>query len=158
VRAAQAAADEAAADDARRRFREQGIVPIEPDDRIGVMLAPGERLVAVHRAASLERRKGWRDPAGGLDGDLYLTTCRLVHLGRASIEYPLAEIREAVVGTGALWLVVTGARGVEIGVADPRVLRVEIAAVREATRASAAPAPGATASPSEGGSGGRLAG
>jgi len=158
VRADETAADEAAADDARRRFREQGIVPIEPAERIGAMLAPGERVVAVHRAAWLERRKGWRDPAGGLDGDLYLTTCRLVHLGRATIEYPLAEIREAMVGAGALRLVVADARGVEIGVSDPRVLRVQIAAIREATRASATPDPGATASPDEGGSGGRLAG
>jgi hypothetical protein len=140
------AADEAAADEARRRLREQGIVPIEPDDRIGVMLVPGERVVAVRRDVSLERRKGWHDPDEGLGGDLYVTTRRLVHLGRMPVEYPLAEIQEAEVATRALRLVVGACRGVEIGVHDPRVLRVEIAAVREAaslSAARAASAPGA---------------
>jgi len=133
----EAAADEAAADEARRRLHEQGIVPIEPDDRIGVMLAPGERVVAVHRAVSLERRKGWLDPLGGLGGDLYVTTRRLIHFGPVPVEYALCEIREAVVATGALRLIVGEGRGVEIEVHDPRLLRVEIAAVREAARAPA---------------------
>ena len=143
----EAAADEAAADEARRRLREQGIVPIEPDGRIGVMLASGERVVATRRGVSLERRKGWHDPDEGLGGDLYVTTRRLVHLGRTPVEYPLAEIQEAEVAPRALRLVVGAGRGVEIGVHDPRVLRVEIAAVREAAtsrppRASARKLPG----------------
>ena len=149
TRATEAVVDEAAADEARQRFREQGIVPIEPDARIGVMLAPGERVVAVHREASLERRKGWRGPAGGMDGNLYVTTERLVHLGRASVEYPLAEICEVIVGTGAIRLVVADSQGVEIGVVYPRVLRVEIAAVREA-RAIATEVPGAPGTSSRG--------
>lgn len=136
----EAAADEAAADDARWRLREQGIVPIEPDERIGIMLVPGERVVAVRRDVSLERRKGWHDPVEGLGGDLYVTTRRLVHVGRMPVEYPLAEIQEAEVATRALRLVVGAGRGVEIGVHDPRVLRVEIAAAREAASQSAAPA------------------
>ncbi len=57
------------------------------------------------------------------------------------VEYPLAEIREAVVAEGALWLVVGESHGVEIGVADPLLLRVEIAAVREAARVSASRGP-----------------
>ena len=137
ARSAGRAADEASAGEARRRLREQGIVPIEPDDRIGVMLAPEELVVAVRRSVSLERRKGWREPGGGLGGDLYVTTRRLVHLGRVPIEYPLGEIREAVVAEGALRLVVSASHGVEIAVHDPCLLRVEIAAVREAARVSA---------------------
>ncbi len=113
-------------------------MPIEPDDRIGVMLAPGEMVVAVRRSVILERRKGWLEPGGGLGGDLYVTTQRLVYLGRMPVEYPLAEIREAIVADGALWLVVGESRGVEIAVEDPCLLRVEIAAVREAARAAAA--------------------
>jgi len=113
-------------------------VPIEPDDRIGVLLAPEELVVAVRRSVSLERRKGWRDPDGGLSGDLYVTTQRLVHLGRKKVEYPLGEIQEAVVAEGALRLVVGESRGIEIEVRDPRLLRVEISAVREEARASAA--------------------
>jgi len=113
-------------------------VPIEPDERIGVLLAPQELVLAVRRSASLERRKGWREPGGGLSGDLYVTTQRLVHLGRIQVEYPLGEIKEAVVAEGALRLVVGESRGVEIEVRDPRLLRVEIAAVREGARAAAA--------------------
>jgi len=131
-----ASADEAAADEARRRLREQGIVPIEPDDRIGVMLAPEELVLAVRRSVSLERREGWREPGGGLRGDLYVTTRRLVHLGRVRVEYALGDIQEAVVAESALRLVI-GERGVEIAVRDPRLLRVQISAVREAARAAA---------------------
>lgn len=112
-------------------------MPIEPDARIGVLLAPEELVLAVRRSVSLERRKGWREPGGGLSGDLYVTTQRLVHLGRMQVEYALGEIQEAVVAEGALRLVVGASRGVEIEVQDPRLLRVEIAAVREAARASA---------------------
>jgi hypothetical protein len=132
------AADEASANGARRRLREQGIVPIEPDERIGVMLAPEERVVAVRRDVVLERRKDWRDPEDGLGGDLYVTTRRLVHLGRVLVHYQLAEIREAEVAAGAIRLVVGDCHGVEIRVHDPRVLRVEIAAVREAASTSVA--------------------
>lgn len=136
-------ADEASADEARLRLREDGIVPIEPDDRIRVMLAPGEIVAAVRRSVSLERRKGARE-SPGLIGDLYVTTRRLVHLGRDRVEYSLCEIRDAVEAEGALRLIVGDQRGIEIRVSDPRLLRVEIAAVREAARLSAAdvgPAP-----------------
>jgi len=120
------------------------------------MLAPGERLVAVRRDVWLERRTGWRDPGAGLRGDFYVTTRRLVHLGRLPIEFSLCEIREAVVAERALRLVVGENRGVEIEVDDPRLLRVEIAAVREAARPGVAPgplgdaAPDAEASPDQG--------
>jgi len=133
----EAAADEAAADEARLRLREQGIVPIEPDDRIGAMLAPEELVLAIRRSVSLERRKGWREPGGGLRGDLYVTTRRLVHLGRVRVEYALGDIQEAVVADSALRLVI-GESGVEIKVPDPRLLRVQVSAVREGARAAAA--------------------
>lgn len=131
-------ADEATAGDARRRLRERGIVALEPDARIGVMLAPGERIVAVRRAITLERRKDVHDPGQALRGDLYVTTSRLVCLGPVPVDVPLAEIREAVVATGALRLVVGEGRGMEIRTDDPYLLRVEISAVREAARTTAA--------------------
>jgi hypothetical protein len=133
--ALEAAADAAAADLVRRQLRERGIVPLEPDPRIGTMVGPEERVVAVRHDVSLERRRGWRQPDGGIGGDLYVTTRRLVHLGPPTVEYPLADVREVVVATGALRMVVAGNLGVEIRVRDPRVLRVEIAAAREAARA-----------------------
>lgn len=133
-----ASADETSANDARRRLRRQGIVAVEPDARIGVMLGPGERVVAVRRAVSVERRKDTRDPEEGLFGDLYVTTSRLVYLGSVPVEIALLDIREAVAASGALRLVVGDGRGVEIRTSDPCVLRVEIAAVREAARTTAA--------------------
>jgi hypothetical protein len=133
----EASVDAAAADVRRRQLRERGIVPIEPDTRIASMVGPEEHVVAVRQAVSLERRRGWRQPGRGLLGDLYVTTHRLVHLGQQPVEYALADVREVVVATGSLRLVVAGSLGVEIRVSDPRVLRVEIAAAREAARASA---------------------
>jgi hypothetical protein len=133
--------DAASVDDARRRLREQGIVAIEPDERIGVMLGPGERVVAVRRAISIERRTEFKNPDVGLRGDLYVTTSRLVYLGLVPVEVPLADIREADVVTGALRLVVGDGRGMEIRIVDPDLLRVEIAAVREAARVAATTGP-----------------
>jgi hypothetical protein len=127
--------DEALADEARRRLREQGIIPIEPDDRVAAFLDPDEILVAVRRSASIERRQHPRGGDPGLRGDLYLTSHRLVHLGRARVVYELEEIREAVVASRQLLLVVGDNRGVAIDVGDPRLLRVEIAAARAAARA-----------------------
>ena len=120
--------DEASADEARRRLREQGIVPIEPDDRIGPLLEPDELLLAVRRSTFLDRRQPRRDDAPGLHGDLYVTTRRLVHLGRLRVCYALEEIREADVAGSQLRLVVAENRGVALDVADPGVLRVEIGA------------------------------
>lgn len=130
-------ADEASAEKARRRLRERGIVAIEPDDCIGVLLAPSEKLVAVRRSVRLERRQGQREAAEGLAGDLYVTTRRLVHLGRLRVDYGLSDITDAVEAPGALRLIVGEERGIQISVPDPRVLRVEIAAVREAAHAAA---------------------
>ena len=132
-RAALRAADEASADDARRRLRERGIVPIEPDERIGVMLEPGELVVTTRRAALLDRRQSRPIDAPGLGGDLYVTTRRLVHLGRRPVVYDLDEIDEAIVVGDRLVLVVDDGLGVAIAVDDPRVLRVEIAAARAAS-------------------------
>jgi hypothetical protein len=130
-------ADELAADEARRRIREHGIVPIATDDRIRALLVPGECLVAVRRGVALERRIGARDGDDGLCGDLYLTTGRMLLLGSWPVEFRLADISEVVVVGDGLRLIV-GKRGVGIRVCDPRVLRVEIAAARAAARATTA--------------------
>lgn len=130
-------ADEARAEEARRRLHEQGIVPIEPDERIAGLLDRDERVYAVRRATSLERRQHPRGDDPGLHGDLYLTSRRLVHLGRTRVDYRLQQISDAVVSAHRLVLVTDESHGVTIDVADPRVLRVEIAAARAAARESA---------------------
>jgi hypothetical protein len=124
--------DEAAADEARRRMHAQGIVPIESDARIAVMLEPEEAVVTVRHEAALDRRQGGPVERRGLCGDLYVTTRRLVHLGRGPVAYQLADIREAVVVGDQLQLVVGDATAIAITVDDPRLLRVEIAAARVA--------------------------
>ncbi|MHB8892671.1 MAG: hypothetical protein ACYC65_11575, partial [Candidatus Limnocylindrales bacterium] len=52
-----AVADEAAADEARARFRRDGPPPLPPDDRIAPLLDPDERHVALRHVAMLDRRE-----------------------------------------------------------------------------------------------------
>jgi hypothetical protein len=127
-------ADRASAATARARARRDGIVFVEPDERIGVMLGPEERLVAVRREVSFERRKEARDPRPSPTGDLYVTTARLVCMGPPAVQVPLRQIRDAVVGVGRLRLLIGDGRGLEIRTRDPYTLRAEIGAAREAVR------------------------
>jgi hypothetical protein len=73
----------------------------------------------------------------GLAGDLYVTSARLVHVGRTVLEYDLGAIREAVVSAERLLLILCDGVGVAVDVARPRLLRVEIAAARARQAASA---------------------
>jgi hypothetical protein len=130
------AVDEARARQARLRLREQGLIPIDPDCRIAVMLEPDELLVAVRRSVELDRRQPAAGDAGGLAGDLYVTTHRLIHLGRRTLAFELGEIREADLAADRLLLQLRDGRAVAIAVGDPRHLRVEIAAARATARAS----------------------
>ena len=141
---ARAADDEAAALEARDRFRDGSMEPIEPDARIAVRLVPGEQVLAVRRSAVLDRREP-QPGAGyaaypGLAGDLYLTSARLVHLGRTALEYDLDAIREVTVSAEHLLLVLCDGAGLILDVDRPRLFRVEIAAVRAMRVARAPPA------------------
>jgi hypothetical protein len=131
---ARAADDEAAALQARDRFRDGAIEAIEPDARIAERLVPGEEVFAVRRSAVLDRREpqpGAGHPAyPGLAGDLYLTSVRLVHFGRLMLEYDLDAIREVAVSAEHLLLVLRDGAGLILDVDRPRLFRVEIAAVR----------------------------
>jgi len=131
-----AAADENAADEARERYRTEPMALLEADDRIAPLLAPGEDVVAVRRSAVLERREvppGAEGPMG-LVGDLYLTSRRLVLVGRRTVSFDLGEIAEAMLAGDQLLLVMRDGQGASLGVAQPRLLRVEIAAARTAAR------------------------
>ena len=122
--------DEKRAMAARRRLRRRGLAAIEADGRIAVLLEPGEAVVAIRRAALLERRDADRSVELGVVGDLYVSTRRLVHLGRTTISYRLLDIRDAVVAGDVLMLILRDGIGLRIGVDDPRLLRVQIAAAR----------------------------
>jgi hypothetical protein len=125
-------ADRAAADEARLRLRERGIVPIEPDHRIATMLHPDEAVVTFRASVAIDRRVATREPDAGLQGDLYVTTDRVVHLGRSNLSLDLDEISEAAIVGDTLRLVLDNESAVSLAVNDPRLLRVQIAAAREA--------------------------
>ena len=138
----EAAADEAAAAEARRRFRAEGMPPLAPDTPIAPLLAPGERLFGIHRGVRFDRRQ----PEPGLRveprlaGDLYVTSGRLVLIGRQTLSFELAAIEDAVVSPGRLLLVFRDGQGLTLGVERPRVLWVEIATSRARARTCPGPA------------------
>jgi hypothetical protein len=127
--------DEDCAAAARARYRVEPMMPIQPDCVITPMLQSGEWLLVVRRGALLERRQPASGAAGpGLTGDLYLTSRRLLHVGRLTLAFCLDEIEEAMVSGDRLLLVLHGGTGVALDVLGPRLLRVEIATARAAAR------------------------
>lgn len=133
---ARAAADEAAADTARARYRNAPMPALPADERIGPLLVPGERVLAVHSSALLERRQpapGARARAG-LAGTLYLTSRRVVLVGRMTLSYELGAIAEVMLAGERLLLLLHDGQGLTLEVTQPRLLRVEIAAARAAVK------------------------
>ena len=129
---ARAAADEAAADQARNSYRTLAMAPLDSDAQIAPLLTPDEAVVAVRRSAVLDRREsGLRSGApAALAGDLYLTTRRLVLVGRFILSFELDEIEDAVLSGERLLLAMRDGRGASLDVAQPRLFRVEIATAR----------------------------
>lgn len=132
-----AAADEAAASAARERYRRRGIDPEAPDERIAPLLQPGEQVVAIRRSAALDRREPASTPAPppGLGGDLYVTSRRLVLVGRRFVAFDLVDIEDVVLSGERLFLVMRDGAGVTLDVDWPRLLRVHVAAARAASPA-----------------------
>ena len=129
-------ADEADAAEARPRYRADGIKPVAPDERLARLLDPGERALAVHPSAALDRRESAlaRRPAPGLAGNLYLTSRRLVLVGRHVLTFDLAEIDDVVLSGERLLVAMRDGTGITLDVEGPRLLRVQIAAARSALR------------------------
>jgi len=146
---ARAAADQAAADEARPRFRRDGLPTLPPDERIAPLLEPGERLVALRHAALLDRREP--SPGGrltpGVAGELFVTSRRLVLLGRVTLSFELAAIEDAVLSGERLLLVLHDGHGVALQIAQPSLLWVEIAAARAYARSARASGTGAGPQP-----------
>ena len=133
---AHARADEAAADTARELYRTRPMATLEPDERIGALLCPHEQVVAVRRSAQLHRLQpipGWDVPPG-LAGDLYLTSRRLVLVGRMTLDFDLEDIEETDLSGGRLLVALCDGRGLSLDVEQPRTLRVEIATARALAR------------------------
>lgn len=130
-----AAVDQAAADEARVRYRRRGVEGLDPDERIGPVLEPGEQLLAVRRSAFAYRAETLESVATPpVVVDLYVTSRRLVLAGPDMIFFDLAALEEAVVSHERLLIVLRDGVGLVLEVGQPRLLRVEIAAARSARR------------------------
>lgn len=128
-----AEADEADAAAARRRFRAHGLPRLEANDHVARWLRQTEVVVARRAAVIVERHDAGNEPAES-GGELYLTTQRLLVLGRRPIAVDLDEVDELeVVGERLLVRLRTGI-GLAIQTGGPRLLRTEVAAAMEARR------------------------
>jgi hypothetical protein len=129
--------DETLAAEARVRFRQQGLVALQPDDAIRPLLGPGEWVFGWRREAMLDRRQPSTPEAReGVRGELYLTSHRLVLLGRPVVEIGLECIAEIGMAGERLFLVLADGSSAAIDVDMPRLLRVEISAARAAARSA----------------------
>lgn len=146
---ARATEDEAAALAARDRYLGGEMERLEPDPRVAGILVEGENVYAVRRSALLDRRAPQPGPRRsdypGLAGDLYVTASRLLHVGRFVLEYELDAIRELSLSGERLLVLLGDGTGLILDVDHPRLLRVEIAALR--ARRAAPRCPGTASRP-----------
>lgn len=133
---ARAAADAAAADEAREQYRTERMATLEPDTRIAPLLDSDELVLAVRHGAVFDRRQYIRgsDAPASIAGALYLTTRRLMLVGRVTLSIDLGVIEEVGLSGGRVVLALRDGTGVLVEVAEPRLLRVEIAAARASAR------------------------
>jgi hypothetical protein len=130
--AARVAADERAADEERERLASEPL-PVLPSRAEQVFQPwPNERIHAERHAAMVERSQD--APLSG--GTLYLTSRRLVHVGReAVVEIDLERIADMAVALERLLLIeLTDGSDLAIEVDGPRLLRVQVAAARAILR------------------------
>jgi hypothetical protein len=126
--------DDEDAGHARRRYRSHGIEPLEPDPCIGPLLEPGEDVLARHQGVVLDRRQlsTRDDPSSPMPGDLYVTSSRLVHVGRRVVTIELDDVEDAALVGDRVLLITRGGIGVTLEGDRPRLLRVQMAAARAA--------------------------
>jgi hypothetical protein len=131
--AQRAAADDAAAAEARELYREGLPPPIEPDSDIVGHLTPGESVHGLRTRAMLRVPGG--DDALGYGGSLYLTSRRLIHLGQVTMAVLLTDIAETSLAGERLLLTLPHGEGMSFEIDRPRLFRAELAAtMREARR------------------------
>src|SRR6478736_2063363 len=109
--------DESEADEARIRYRVEG--------------RPSETAVDV-RSSTVVTRHPRGDGTDELAGPLLLTTQRLLVMGHTPLEVELDEIDELTFAGERLLVTLRDGTGLSLDVAKPRLLRVQIAALREA--------------------------
>ena len=128
-----AAQDEADAAAARERFRIGPIPALEPDEDIAGHLSQGEVVHALRRRAILRAPGG--DTSLGYGGTLYLTSRRLVHLGKVVMSVQLTDIAESSLAGERLLLTLNNGEGLSLDVDRPRLLRAEMAEAARELRA-----------------------
>jgi hypothetical protein len=126
------AADEAAATVARERYRDGPLPSIDADGRIVGHLFPGESVHGLRTRAIL-RAAGGEDPSG-YGGFLYLTSRRLVHLGKGVLMVKLTDIVESSLAGERLLLTLRNGDGLTLDMDSPRLFRAEMAATMRELR------------------------
>jgi hypothetical protein len=125
--------DEHEADEARVRYRADGLPRLAVDGPITDLLRPGETVVDLRPSAVVSRHvRG--DGTEQLPGRLYLTSQRLLLVGRAPLAVELGEIEELALAGERLLVTLRGSTGLAIDASRPRLLRVQIAAALAAGR------------------------
>ena len=126
--------DEAAAREARARYRRYGPEPLDPTDAARALLAPGEVLLGICPDVALELRRPGEGgpPLQRPVSDLYVTSERLVHTGREDWSIRLDDIDDAAVSGGRILLVLRGGAGAALDTDQPRLVRTRIATARAA--------------------------
>ncbi len=125
--------DEREAFDARASYRTDGLPTIEADDAIAEHIRPGESVVAVRPSTVISWHQN-DDVSDDFAGGLYLTSQRMMLLGRVILEIDLDQIDELALAGERLLITLIDRTGLSIDVARPRLLRVQIAAALTAGR------------------------
>lgn len=134
--------DDAAASEARARFRSFGLEPVVADDQIRSLLDANEQVLAVRHSVGVDRRLG-SSRASAIDSircDLYVTTARLVLIGQEVISFDLEQVEDSALAGESVLLLLHDGVGIVLDADRPRLLRVQIAAARTARAASGAQA------------------
>ena len=124
--------DEEAARHARERYREHGLPTLEADAVVGPHLQADERVLGYRADAALARVDDATTTAPREFGPLYVTSTRLLHLGRQATSVALAEMGELVMADDRMLITLGSVRGLMLDVAQPRQLRVLLAAAKAA--------------------------
>ena len=120
--------DNALATAARARYRQDGIVGIEPDSGMRSALGGDEQLLAVRQSASVEHLS---DGARPISGRLAITTERIFMLdGQTNTLATLDELDDVTLVSDRLLVMLTSGAGFRINAPQPKLLRVELAAAR----------------------------
>jgi hypothetical protein len=125
--------DEREAFEARGRYRTQGPPRLDPDPAVAERIRPGETVVSI-RPSSVISRHLRGDGIDGHAGRLYLTSQRLILLGRTDVEIGLDQIEELALAGERLLVTLKDGTGLSIDADRPRLLRVQIAAALTAGR------------------------